>query len=105
MLTAVPVRLIWGAVMLTELVAARFICLPAMVTPSGFRLTMLVPEKIWIPAVDSNMVCPVGVMMVIVGGTSVNMIVFCARVLIMRICGTGDGSGGGDIAFHKLPIT
>ena len=43
--------------------------------------------------------------MVIAGGTSVNMIMLPASVRSMRICGTGDGSGGGAMAFHKLPMT
>ena len=42
---------------------------------------------------------------VIVGGTSVNVIWLPASVRIMRICASGDGSGGGAIAVQRLPIT
>src|SRR5262245_55160978 len=109
---AAAVIVIPSGVMLMALV-------PAMIwIPASVMLMMLRPDMIWMPAGDMITVGgPAGVggigigtgevgpdWMVIVGGASLITIWLAGSVRMARSWGRGDGSGGGAIAFHRLPM-
>src|SRR5262245_48620290 len=103
---AVPVMITFAAASVIWPLATRLMLgVPVMVMPSGVMLMMLVPAITWMPAGVIRIDCvPEAVLMVMVGGASVMMIWLPSGVRIMRICGSGDGSGGGAIALHRQPM-